>query len=72
MRKRLSAAAYRFQGLRRIVNPVRIRNGTATVCEETPHEAKAGHWGKAPEKAVRGCGCVSQETCLSVIILLPP
>ena len=28
--------------------------------------------GKFPEKAVWCCGCVSQETCLSVIILLPP
>lgn len=29
---------------RRIVNPVRIRNGTATVCEEAPHGMKVRHW----------------------------
>ena len=29
---------------RRIVNPVRIRNGTATVFVEAPRAAKAGHW----------------------------
>ena len=29
---------------RRIVNPVRIRNGTATVCEEAPHGTKVSHW----------------------------
>ena len=29
---------------RRIVNPVRIRNGTATVCEEAPHRTKVSHW----------------------------
>ena len=29
---------------RRIVHPVRIRNGTATVCEEAPHGTKVSHW----------------------------
>ena len=26
------------------MNPVRIRNGTATVCEEAPHGTKVSHW----------------------------
>ena len=29
---------------RRIVNPVRARNGTATVCVEAPHATKVSHW----------------------------
>lgn len=28
----------------RIVNPVQIRNGTATVCVEAPTMTKVGHW----------------------------
>lgn len=34
------------------MNPVRIRDGTATVCEEAPHVTKVSHW-ENPEKAVR-------------------
>lgn len=26
------------------MNPVRIRNGTATVCAEAPHVTKVSHW----------------------------
>lgn len=33
------------------MNPVRIRNGTATVCEEASHTTKVGHWDFS-EKAV--------------------
>lgn len=29
---------------RRIDNPVRIRDGTATVCVETPHKTNVSHW----------------------------
>lgn len=34
------------------MNPVRIRNGTATVYAEAAHLTKVGHWGIVPEKAV--------------------
>ena len=37
-------------GRERIDNPVRIRNGTATVIAEAVYKAKAGHWQNA-EKA---------------------
>ncbi len=39
--------------LGRTGNRVQIPNGTATVCVEAPHVAKAGHWGATLEKAVR-------------------
>ena len=43
---------------------MRITNGTATVCVEVLHEAKAGHWG-FPEKAMQNPGSASQENCLN-------
>ena len=45
------SAADLVQTQRRIVNPVRCRNGTATVCAETAHVTKVGHW-ENPEKAM--------------------
>ena len=36
---------------RRIENPVKIWNGTATVSVEAAHEMKIGHW-EFPEKTV--------------------
>ena len=53
------------QAQRRIANRVRIPSGTATVSAEAARMVKAGHWSGSSEKAVRGCGCVSQETCLN-------
>ena len=35
----------------RIENPVKNRNGTATVSVEALHRTKVGHWGLLPEKA---------------------
>ena len=43
---------------------MRITNGTATVCVEVLHEAKAGHWG-FPEKAMQNLRSASQENCLN-------
>ena len=43
---------------------MRIPDGTATVCVEVLHEAKAGHWG-FPEKAMQNPGSASQENCLN-------
>ena len=43
---------------------MQITNGTATVCVEVLHEAKAGHWG-FPEKAMQNPGSASQENCLN-------
>ena len=43
---------------------MQITNGTATVCVEVLHEAKAGHWG-FPEKAMQNLGSASQENCLN-------
>jgi len=37
------------------VNPVKIRNGTATVSAEIVHKTKVGHW-DIPEKAVHRSG----------------
>ena len=45
------SAAVAVWARRRIGNPVQIRNGTATVCVQAPHAAKASHW-ELPEKAV--------------------
>ena len=46
------------------MNPVQIRNGTATVSVEALRETKVSHW----RDLRRLCGCqrsVSQETCLN-------
>lgn len=43
------SAAVIVQTRQRIVNPVRIRNGAATVCAEEPHGTKVIHWAKARE-----------------------
>ena len=48
------------------MNPVGIRNGTATVCAVVLRAAKAGHWGKCPEKAAQRPIGASQETCSDV------
>ena len=50
------------QAQERIGNPVRFRNGTATVSAEAMHRRKPVI-GENPEKACTGLRCVSQETC---------
>ena len=56
-----------YTGIRkRIDNPVKFRNGTATVSAEAVYEAKAGHW--ATEKTVHGLmmrksGDLLEEMC---------
>lgn len=45
------SAAVIVQTRQRIVNPVKIRNGAATVCAEELHGTKVIHWEK-PEKVV--------------------
>ena len=45
-----SSASQYVTAAGRIENPVKNRNGTATVSVEAPHRTKVGHWG-FPEKA---------------------
>ena len=45
---------------------MQIPDGTATVCVEVLHMAKAGHWGQ-PEKAMQSLGCASQENCSNAV-----
>ena len=47
------------------MNPVRIRNGTATVSEEVPHRTKVSHW-DIPRRPSGSRRSASQETCLNV------
>ena len=59
---------------RRIVNPVRIRNGTATVCEEAPHGTKVSHWDLSWEGSagltIRESGdLLEQVTCAFCVIM---
>ena len=50
----------------RIVNPVKIRDGTATVCVEAPHATKVSHWEQSWEDSAESLWYASQETCLNV------
>ena len=47
------SAAVAVWARRRIGNPVQIRNGTATVCVQAPHAAKASHWELSREGCVQ-------------------
>lgn len=58
------SAAGAVWGRGRIVNRVRIPNGTATVCVEIPLQRRKPVIGALALRRPQGhCGCASQETC---------
>lgn len=61
-----SSAVQCVKAAQRIENPVRPRNGTATVSVEAPHKTKVGHWEDFLRRLCEGLGYASQETCLNV------
>ena len=61
-----SSAVQCVKAAQRIENPVRTRNGTATVSVEAPHKTKVGHWEDFLRRLCEGLGYASQETCLNV------
>ena len=66
MRMNSLSAAGAVWGRWRIVNRVRIPNGTATVCVEMPLQRRKPVIGALALRRPQGhCGCASQETCSS-------
>ena len=51
-----------------VVNPVRIRDGTDTVLMEATHMTEVSHWEYSREGRAECLWCVSQETCLNVVM----